>query len=205
MDKLVLHVYMLKECTHKCPHCCNNLYDIDKLPVLSGGLIDKADTICLTGGEPFLLSDIGVTAAVLHHEHKNIKNVYAYTSGGKVLCNYILQNKGNMGGLDGITIAPKSDYDWHMTAEAFHLYTPDRGLASLKSVRLIVFKEQVKHYEHYVDAFEGTNAQILCRFWDDKFNTPDNEVFCKFPFMFKPTTKDMTVDFIHKYMGNTTL
>lgn len=31
----IYHLYITHKCGHNCPLCCNRLYDIDKLPVIT--------------------------------------------------------------------------------------------------------------------------------------------------------------------------
>lgn len=48
--KNIIHLYTISECGKKCPMCCNKLYDIETIPVVSIKELRSADTVCLTGG-----------------------------------------------------------------------------------------------------------------------------------------------------------
>lgn len=143
-------------------------------------LLSKADTVCLTGGEPFLIKNLGEFAENIRNQYPGIKNIYAYTSGGEVLYNYLRSNNGNFGGLTGITIAPKSLKDWTWTQFTFDNFS----FLGLKSPRLIVFKEQQENFNEIMKNIPG-NFNILGRTWDTKFNTPRNEIFCRLPVLWE--------------------
>ena len=48
MTEQIYHILIKKECTHYCPLCCNRLYDLDKLPSITGDQLREAHTVCLT-------------------------------------------------------------------------------------------------------------------------------------------------------------
>ena len=62
--------------------CCNRLYDLDKLPTITGEQLREAHTVCLTGGEPFLLDqwDLIHLCGKIRQQYPNIQKVYIYSS-----------------------------------------------------------------------------------------------------------------------------
>jgi organic radical activating enzyme len=54
---------------------------MDKVPTVTQEELKSADTICLTGGDPFLYSELQTFINRLREQYPNIKNLYAYTSG----------------------------------------------------------------------------------------------------------------------------
>ena len=74
----IIHLYLLNKCTHHCKLCCNKQYEVDKIPVVTVEELQYADTICLTGGEPFLLDGICDFAEKLKTQYPNIQYIYVY-------------------------------------------------------------------------------------------------------------------------------
>ena len=81
----VLHLFITNKCRHNCPLCCNRLYMIHKIPVVTVELLRSVKTICLTGGEPFSIKPYLLTAFIrnIRYQYPNIKNLYIYTSGSE--------------------------------------------------------------------------------------------------------------------------
>jgi len=50
-----LRLLVADKCNRNCPKCCNKLYDLDKLPIVTN--YDQYDEIIFTGGEPMLNPD----------------------------------------------------------------------------------------------------------------------------------------------------
>ncbi len=49
-----LRLLVTTRCPNKCPMCCNNLWDFDKLPIVDRWNYEE---IMITGGEPLLFGD----------------------------------------------------------------------------------------------------------------------------------------------------
>ena len=77
----IIHLYMLDECKHKCKFCCNKQYDCSAIPVVTVDELKYADTVCLTGGEPFLLDNVCDFAEKIKTQYPNIKTIYVYSCG----------------------------------------------------------------------------------------------------------------------------
>ena len=84
---------------------------MDKVPTITANELKSADTVCLTGGDPFLYSGLQTFIIRLREQYPNIKNLYAYTS-GNALRHYLDLNWIYFSKLDGISIAPKDIKDW---------------------------------------------------------------------------------------------
>lgn len=182
----IAHLFMTKGCDHDCPLCCNNLYDINKIPCITNEVLSHIYTLCLTGGEPFYVGGLGWFIARVREQFPNIKNVYAYTSGGAFyyyMTNYWMPSFK----LEGLTISPKDERDWDRIAKVFSEY-PQR-LYKIGSKRLVVFEDQIKNFEKFKEIVGESNInllhfQVLGRKWDTTFNTPDNEGFYRLPILF---------------------
>ena len=83
MKEQVYHIVITKYCDHDCPLCCNKFYDLDRLPTVTGDNLREANTVCLTGGEPFVLlpDTISGLSKALKEQYPNIQRIYVYTSG----------------------------------------------------------------------------------------------------------------------------
>lgn len=191
-----MHLFLLRTCRHKCPMCCNNLYDIDEIPVATVEELKTVDTICFTGGEPFLVEDLSKIAVKLKKQFPNITTIYSYTSGFSLLM-YMKKfaDKGKCGleGLDGITISPKDGKDWSAakTLMANDIYR--KSLKKLSSNRIYVFLEDEKTDENgetvsspaddIQEYLTDSNFELIKRYWDPEFKTPDNEIFRRLPIL----------------------
>ena len=108
----IYHLYITHKCGHNCPLCCNRLYDIDKLPVITVEDLKQAHTVCLTGGDPFYLLREELISIVdrLRIHYKNIQKIYIYTSGKMLWIEGAYSHWHElMASISGINIAPK-DY-----------------------------------------------------------------------------------------------
>lgn len=145
----IMHLMVISRCDHNCRMCCNDLYDIDKIPVATVEELKTIHTLCITGGEPFSANmnpdDI---AYHIKRQYLNIKRVYVYTSGRT----FAEQTNTQIYFIDGINIAPKDNRDWNALALFCMESKPDLicNIANLTSNRLYVFKEQVKLFEEKI-------------------------------------------------------
>lgn len=184
----IYHLLITKHCDHYCPLCCNNLYDIDNLPTITGDDLRKADVVCITGGEPFILNADELTGIVsgMRSQYPNIKKVYIYTSGGflKVLrgkeIGYMYRY------INGINVAPKNKRDWESFARFIENpiwdFMPERFAET--SNRLYVFEDQQDEYERIKDELRLDKTwNVIGRKWDKTFKTPENEHFVRLPIL----------------------
>jgi len=183
-QETIIHLFITNACRHNCPLCCNKLYNIDEIPVVTVELLKKATTVCLTGGEPFSINPmiLGPFIRNLRNQYKNIENLYIYTSGyDLMIAKLMLPSLIKEGYIDGINVAPKDNENWNSFYSAL-LTHPDifRG----KSNRLYVFDEQRSKFDNLSISFKDVNIEVLGRKWQQTFNTPDNEHFVRLPILF---------------------
>ena len=182
MEKII-HLYIINECGKKCPMCCNKFYNMDKLPTITANELKSADTVCLTGGDPFLYSGLQTFISRLREQYPNIKNLYAYTS-GSALYHYLDLNWIYFSKLDGISIAPKDIKDWVALKNILQNDRYNMCISAMKSNRLMVFDTQKTNFKEFIKDIDLSMFTILGRKWDKEFNVPDNEIFRKLPILF---------------------
>lgn len=105
----VIHIMVTSLCNRKCPDCCNNQYDLNDIPYVTDEELKRADTICITGGEPFAYSNPCEIAFLYKTKYPNIKKIYVYTNALE-LANY-LHDGGTIYSIDGLTISIKNEID----------------------------------------------------------------------------------------------
>lgn len=186
----VLHLFINNECGHNCPLCCNRLYKIDEIPVVTVELLKSVETVCLTGGDPIKIQyDILANFILkLRKQYENVKNLYVYTSGGRefaarLIClhNHMAIKSYRISQVNGINIAPKDFYDWMGFVEA--LEKVPQYFSEDLSNRLYVFKEQRPVFEA-LNIKLPKSIHVIDRQWTKSFNTPKNEHFARLPILF---------------------
>lgn len=182
----IMHLYLLSACRHKCPMCCNLLYNIDEIPVPTIEELKTVHTVCFTGGEPFLVEDLSKIAVKLKKQYPNIQTIYSYSSGFSLLM-YMRKhsgtNKNGLEGLDGVTISPKDKMDWSAVNALLENNEYRSSLSMLSSNRIYVFVEDDKPYMDVKDNVEKSNFKMIERYWDPEFKTPENEIFRRLPIL----------------------
>ena len=177
----IIHLYLLNRCTHKCTLCCNKQYDIDKIPVVTVEELKYADTICFTGGEPFLLENIDDFAGAVKLQYPNITNIYVYTCGDSLLrwmTTDIITYMG-MQYIDGVSISPKNKYDAECVNKLFSDFLK-HDLKGLKSNRVYVFPE-VKEYLD-TSLIDLPNTEVIDRTWQEDFKAASG-IFRRLPIL----------------------
>lgn len=179
----ILHLFITNNCRHNCQFCCNKLYKIDEIPIVTIELLKTVDTVCLTGGEPFTIKSSVLKTLIynLRTQFKNIKNLYIYTSGYEFekVCQDYYEFIHVYNWINGINIAPKDWKDW----TAFPKVIPIIDYPE-NSNRLYIFREQRPIFDAMNINLSNTNINVIDRKWDIVFNTPDNEHFCRLPILF---------------------
>lgn len=177
----IMHLMILERCDHHCRLCCNKHYDINKIPVATVEELKTVQTVCITGGEPFLSwVNIDKLTVDIKLQYPNVNNIYIYTSGFAFAARTASQDQ-HFGYVDGINFAPKNSNDWG-ALEAFANDASSANVARLKSNSLYVFKEQEKAFlERHAHIAEKLNLNVIYRMWDEEFKTPDNEIFRRLP------------------------
>lgn len=176
----IIHLFITSKCTHNCKNCCNKQYNIDEIPVITVDELKYADTVLLTGGEPFMLFDyLEDFAKMLKHGFPNIKQLYVYTCGDSL--HKYLQKGKTLDIFDGVNIAPKNRYDAECVNDIF-AYRKDEIL-SLASSRLYIFPEVEPYVK--ISALNGyDNFKIIYREWQEEF-IPDSGIFRRLPILFE--------------------
>lgn len=181
----IYHIYITNDCDHKCPLCCNRLYNIDQLPVITVEQLKGAHTVCITGGEPFLHTDqLLHLIECIRQQYPSIQKLYVYTSGGRLHLMGERDWKRFFTYADGLNVAPKSPYEYKLLHMALN-YWPMKAESSKEGLsnRLYVFPDLWKVYENE-DLCLPDTWQVIGREWDKEFNTPENEHFVRLPILY---------------------
>ena len=185
-EKQIYHLYIVRKCSHRCKLCCNKLYDIEKLPVITVEQLKTAHTVCLTGGDPMLIKPNRLIdfCTYLRQGYPNIQKLYVYTSGTI----YLWPRKGIIAlfrFIDGLSVCPKSNKDWGLFKSLLCNKMPE---CNLKSNRLYVLPEQQQACERTLQSVDPKMLEswnIIGRVWDKEFKTPENEHFVRLPILLK--------------------
>ena len=180
----ILHLFITNKCRHDCEFCCNKLYDIEKIPVVTVELLKSVQTVCLTGGEPFGINPDTLCMFImrLRKQYPNIENLYIYTSGYEASFRIMhIYNMMKRKAINGINIAPKDYRDWAGFVSIIDHTTS--VFVENSSNRLYVFKEQQEAFDSNCD-LSNINIDVIYRKWDKTFNTPNNEHFARLPILF---------------------
>lgn len=192
-DKDIIHLYILNQCTHNCKLCCNKLYSTDDIPVVTVDELKRANTICLTGGEPFLLDNICEFAGDIKSQFPNIKQVYVYTCGDSLWHWLERHPHGSLQNIDGVNISPKHKYDVECVRKIFNNPAYREDILRLWSSRIYVFPNvapiQFSHdgwswsvcLRSELDGYES--IKIIKREWQEDFE-PDSGIFRRLPILF---------------------
>ena len=178
-----MHLFITKRCTNNCPLCCNNNYDIEKVPLPSEEELSSVSTVCLTGGDPFLLGEKLDKIVNTLRSRENIKNIYIFTSG--YACYLYLNKYKVLPNIDGITFSPKSEKDWRAIEK---LYNGDwqEDIRNLHSNRLYAFINKVDDCNYSIDNnllrildYDSSDlgCKVFFRTWIEDFDSPESEIF----------------------------
>ena len=182
LNEEVIHLFITNDCDHKCPLCCNKQYNINKdIPVVTVEELQKANTICITGGEPFLKhSACLILPGSIKRQYPNIQNIYVYTS-GHALANYLLGGFGDLLCIDGLNISPKNDTDIKCLDMILNRYYVP--FTSFKSNRIYVYPEYKEAIEEVLNKYRIFNTEIIYREWQEEFK-PNGDIFRRLPILY---------------------
>ena len=181
MKPKVAHIIVTDKCGHNCPMCCNRNYDIHEIPNITKKELEDVETICLTGGEPFMSKDIDMFIDKLR---PYAKKIYVYASGAE-LYNYWKKNH-KVPNIDGLSISPKNRLDYRLLIE---LLKDDcfRSMLRWKSNRLYIVIKQIDpanfQTEEAFDAVLELIAlapslfKVFFRVWKNEIISPKGEIF----------------------------
>ena len=174
----VLHLMVNNTCTNKCPLCCNKQYDVDKIPIVTVEDLKSVDTICITGGEPFLSDQLVPFLYSLISSYPNIEIIYIYTSGGSVHIDEVRQliDMQHMYDIEiGLSLGPKSGSD----RNRLRFGGLDEIISNLGNCRFYCFtKEDLEIANVYYDQ---PNVEIIERKWQKEFKPAENTIFRRLP------------------------
>lgn len=187
-DKKIIHLYVLEKCSHKCKLCCNKLYNTDDIPVVTVNELKEAETICLTGGEPFLVNEICDYAKQIKLQYPNIKQVYVYTCGDS-LFTWLKTNK-KLHSIDGVNISPKNKYDVECVRNIFANKDFRENILGLWSNRIYVFPNvrdlkingECWNWREMMNVYGYESIKIINREWQEEFE-PDSGIFRRLPIL----------------------
>lgn len=161
--KKIIHLMVTSLCDRNCKHCCNKQYDLNDIPYVTDEELKEAETLCITGGEPFAFTNPCEIAKHYRHKYKNIKNIYVYANAYE-LYRYLLLN--NIKNIDGLSISIKTDAD----ALVFRCFIENRkDVCELKSNRLYVFDNL------YTEETQGFT--VIHREWQSDFKPANDSIF----------------------------
>lgn len=170
----VIHLMVTSLCDRNCPYCCNMQYDLNSIPYVTDEELRKADTICITGGEPFKYANPSNIVYYYRRKYPNIKKFYVYTNALE-FCQYIktehiIDAMLSLVCIDGLDISIKNELD----KEAFVKMMEDEYLKRILreknfNNRLYVFDNL---YEGNPDGFT-----VIHREWQEDFVPCDDSIF----------------------------
>ena len=162
----VIHIMVTSLCNRDCKYCCNKQYNLNDIPYVTDDELKEADTICLTGGEPFAFSNPNSIALWYKKRYPNIKNIYAYSNATELL-QYLADDR-SVDYLDGVTVSIKNRSD----KIAFDYLVDHWRIKELASNVLYVF-----------DGFEDVECPRwftkIKREWQEEFTPAPNSIFRK--------------------------
>lgn len=164
--KKIIHILVTSLCNRNCRYCCNKGYDLTDIPYVTDDELKDAETLCLTGGEPFAFSNPCSIAKHYKIKYPNIKNIYVYTNAVE-LAEYIL-NGGDINFIDGVNISIKCKKDKEMFDK---IIKKDVRINNLSSNLLYVFENL------YSDCVE--NFKVVHRNWQKDFQPSPDSIFRK--------------------------
>lgn len=179
-DNKMIHLFIINECIHKCPLCCNNQYSVDGIPVVTVDELKYAEMILLTGGEPFLYSGIDEFAGRLKQQYPNIRHVYVYTSGTS-LYEYFVENGGTLDNIDGINISPKTKEEAKTVIKLFDDVDFCKRSKMFDSNRVYLFPN-VRFLTDVLD-FKEYGYEVFMREWQKEF-VAKSGIFRRIPILF---------------------
>ena len=163
VTKKIIHIMVTSLCNRNCKHCCNKKYDLNDIPYVTDEELKEAETLCLTGGEPFDFTNPCEIARYYKRKYKNIKNIYVYTNAVE-LANYLMHNR--ISDIDGVSISIKTKAD----ANAFENVIKHTGdICKLPSNRLYVFDNL------YTEEIQGFT--VVHREWVADFQPANDSIF----------------------------
>ncbi len=164
----IIHLMITEKCNRKCPHCCNNQYNLKDIPFVTKEELSNCNKVFLTGGEPFAYADPCKIAKDLKDKYPNIKEIIVYTNALELVEYFRAGNK--LHDIDGLTISLKNRKDEF----EFQYNLRDRkDINSLKSNWVYIFP-----YKGWTTVpISNTNFMIFMREWQKEFVPAPDSIF----------------------------
>lgn len=167
--KKVIHLMVTSLCDRDCMYCCNKQYDLKDIPYVTDEELKEAETLCLTGGEPFLFTQPDAIAMYYKHRYPNIKNIYVYTNATEFADYIVCHPYEGFRNIDGFTVSIKDGWDFASANNVFKLHKN-------------IFKDKSNILYYFMDRFDPEkieNFQVIKRSWQEDFKPADDSIFRK--------------------------
>lgn len=161
----VIHIMVTSLCNRDCKYCCNKQYSLDDIPYVTNEELLNAETVCITGGEPFLFCNPCEIAKFIKNKYHNIRNVYVYTNALE-LADWLTNN--TIHHLDGVNVSIKTKAD----ALRFNEIISNTSINSLRSNLVYVFDD-------LIDDTNIGNFAYIKRNWQKDFKAANDSIFRK--------------------------
>lgn len=172
--KKIIHLMVTTLCKRKCPHCCNNQYDLKDIPYVTDEELKEAETLCITGGEPFAFTDPNEIAKHYKTLYPNIKNVYVY---GNVLefVEYLKRHgagryRETIENIDGLSLSIKSCTDLIHYVQLVSPLFNNGYIFEGKSNRVYYFNDEMQISGYGI-------FDVIKREWQEEFTPADDSIF----------------------------
>lgn len=160
---MILRLLVTKKCLRGCKGCCNKDWNLDALPEFRPEIMQKADLIMLTGGEPMLVAEQLKTYIPQLKTKKN--KIIMYTAENPTSIMYLL---------DGFTytIHTKEDLKTFKDINDYLLLYNPEGTFYLNVFKEVEFKPEDYNLRRWTRV--KTNIE-----WIKNCPLPSTEIFCK--------------------------
>lgn len=162
-----LHLLTTTLCDRNCINCCNKQMNLNRVKYVSDKDFKKCDTVCLTGGEPIIYSNVPMIARKIRLRYRHIKNIYVYANASE-LWKYI-NIDGVFPFLNGVSVSIKNPID----AVCFSYLIKNECINKLSSNRVYVFDNLID------EKVVPKNWKYISRIWQEKFKPAKNCIFRK--------------------------
>ena len=167
-----IHLMVTTLCNRNCKYCCNKQYDLNSIPFVTDAELKEAETLFLTGGEPFAYSNPSEIAKWYKKRYHNIKKVIVYTNALELL-GYIARC-GYLDAIDGLNISIKTLRDYNAAVMLFKMEGRRFPKSLFPNSRIYNFLP----YESSLPAvIEESGVKVIDRYWQEEFKPSNDSIF----------------------------